>query len=226
MTHSTLVLFDLDYTLLGGDTQSTWGNYLADLGVIDLTTYQEKMREFDLAYQEGKLNVAALLSFQMEILRPYSPQELDLWRHNFVRERIAPLLVEEMTQRLVEHQSQGDEVVLITATNKFLAAPIAQFLNIENIIALQEECDAKGKYTGRFLGTPPYREGKVIRLREWLAEQKSSLEDYHEIWFYSDSHNDLPLFLEATHRVAVNPDKILRDYAVREKWPIIDPKQH
>ncbi|MFZ4115538.1 MAG: HAD family hydrolase [Chthoniobacterales bacterium] len=217
-----LVLFDLDHTLLNGDTQSEWGRYLADLGMIDFAAYQKRMAEFDVGYRQGKLDVSALLGFQMEILRPYSLQQITAWRSAFVEERIRPLIVKEGWKQLAQHQEAGDEVILITATNEFLTTPIAELLRIKNLIALQEERDEEGKYTGRFLGTPSYREGKITRLQEWLIAQGRSFEDYNGIWFYSDSHNDLPLFLIATHPVAVNPDDTLRDYAQKKKWPIVD----
>jgi HAD superfamily hydrolase (TIGR01490 family) len=217
-----LVLFDLDHTLLNGDTQSEWGCYLADRGIIDFAVYQKKMAEFDAAYSQGKLDISALLDFQMEILRPYSLEEITAWRDAFVEERIRPLIVKEGWKRLAQHQHADDEIILITATNEFLTTPIAELLGIKNLIALQEERDEEGKYTGRILGTPSYREGKITRLQEWLITQGHSFEDYDGIWFYSDSHNDLPLFLIATHPIVVNPDDTLLDYAQKKKWPIVD----
>ena len=222
MKKSDLVLFDLDHTLLNGDTQSEWGHYLAGCGVVNAALYRKKMDEFDQGYQQGKLDIAALLKFQMEILRPYSSEQIYAWRSEFLEQRIRPLIVKEGLKILLHHQQAGDEVILITATNEFLTTPIAELLNIKHLIALKEERDTQGKFTGRFLGTPSYREGKITRVQEWLMERNRSFEDYEKIWFYSDSHNDLPLFLIATNPIAVNPDQILEAYAKKKKWPIFD----
>lgn len=222
MKKSDLVLFDLDHTLLNGDTQSEWGRYLADRGLIDLVAYQKKMAEFDQGYKQGRLDIAALLEFQIDILRPYTLEEIHAWRSEFVEKRIRPLIVQKGWMRLKSHQRQGDQVILITATNEFLTTPIAELLKIKHLIALKEERDQHGKYTGRFVGTPSYREGKIIRVQEWLIEHGSSFEDYEKVWVYSDSHNDLPLFSIATNPVAVNPDKELRDDAEKKNWPIVD----
>lgn len=218
----SLVLFDLDHTLLNGDTQSEWGRYLADRNIIDLVAYQTKMAHFDQGYRQGKLDVEGLLQFQVEILKPYSLEKLHAWREEFVKERIRPLIVEEGWKAIAHHQKQGDQIILITATNEFLTKPIAQLLGIEHLIALKEERDQQGKYTGRVVGVPSYREGKIRRLEEWLIEQGRSFEDYTGTWLYSDSHNDLPLFLIVNNPVVVNPDKKLLDYAQEKKWPIVD----
>lgn len=217
-----LVLFDLDHTLINGDTQSQWGCYLADCGVLDLGMYQKKMAEFDRGYRQGKLDISSLLEFQVEILRPFSLEKIDAWRHDFVEKRIRPLIVKKIWKRLQDHQEKGDQIILITATNEFLTRPIAELLGIRHLIALKEERDQHGRCTGRFLGVPSYREGKITRLQEWLTEQSSSFENYDGVWFYSDSHNDLPLLSVVTNPVAVNPDKTLSDYADKMKWPRID----
>jgi HAD superfamily hydrolase (TIGR01490 family) len=217
-----LVLFDLDHTLLNGDTQSEWGCYLADRGIIDYDDYQKAMAVFDETYRRGALDIRALVEFQVKILKPYPLSTLHEWREEFVQERIQPLLVEAGRKTIAEHKKQGDDLILITATNEFLTTPIAELLGINHLIASQEEHDAQGNLTGRFCGIPSYREGKVTRLQQWLQQQKRCWEDYQEVWFYSDSHNDLPL-LSLVHRpIIVNPDEQLYQQALKNQWKIVD----
>jgi HAD superfamily hydrolase (TIGR01490 family) len=217
-----LALFDLDHTLIRGDTQSEWGHYLADCGILDLAFYKKRMLTFEEGYRQGKLDISALLAFHVEILRPFSLEKINAWRSDFTEKRIPPLIVNTILKQLLHHQAQGDQVILVTATSEFLTLPIAELLGIKHLIALKEECDAHGRHTGRVLGTPSYREGKIIRLQEWLIEKHTSLEDFDKVWFYSDSHNDLPLLSFVTNPVAVNPDQTLREYANNKRWPIID----
>ena len=217
-----LVLFDLDHTLLNGDTQSEWGHYLADRGVIDLAAYQEAMAVFDETYHRGALDIRALVEFQIKILKPYPLPTLYAWREEFVQERIRPLLVDAGWKAIAEHKKQGDELVLITATNQFLTTPIAELLGINHLIASQEEYDAQGNLTGRFCGIPSYREGKVTRLHQWLKEQGRSRSDYNKILFYSDSHNDLPLLSLVDEPIIVNPDPQLREHALKNNWKVVD----
>ena len=217
-----LVLFDLDHTLLNGDTQSEWGGYLADRGIIDLAAYQEEMAVFDETYRRGALDIRALVEFQVKILKPYPLPTLHAWREEFVQERIRPLLVEAGWKAITEHKKQGDELILITATNEFLTTPIAEHLGIKHLIASQEEYDAQGNLTGHLCGIPSYREGKVTRLHQWLKEQGRSRGDYNKILFYSDSHNDLPLLSLVNEPIIVTPDPQLREHALKNNWKIVD----
>ena len=217
-----LILFDLDHTLLNGDTQSEWGCYLAARGVIDLTAYQAKMASFEESYRHGRLNIQELVQFQLAILKPFPIEQLHAWREEFVQQRIRPLIVDAGWKAIAHHQEQGDELILITATNEFLTTPIAQLLGIRHLIASKAECDAQGNYTGESCGVPSYREGKITRLHEWLAAEGRSWNDYEEIIFYSDSHNDLPL-LSLVHRpIIVNPDQQLLAHAREKNWEIVD----
>jgi HAD superfamily hydrolase (TIGR01490 family) len=217
-----LALFDLDHTLLNGDTQSEWGGYLADHGLIDKDDYQEAMARFDHDYGRGFLDVGALVAYQLQILKPYPLSKLHTWRKEFIEERIRPLIVEAGWSALTEHRKQGDELILITATNEFLTAPIAKLLGIEHLIASQEEHDAAGNFTGHLSGVPSYREGKVTRLHQWFQEQNRSWSDYEEVWFYSDSHNDLALLSIVDRPMVVNPDPQLREHALKNRWKIVD----
>lgn len=217
-----LVLFDLDHTLLNGDTQSEWGCYLADRGIIDLATYQEAMAVFDESYHRGALDIKALVEFQIAILKPYPLPTLHAWRKEFVQERIRPLLVEAGWKTVREHQARGDDLILITATNEFLTTPIAELLGIRHLIASQEEYDDQGNLTGYFCGIPSYREGKVTRFHQWLQEEGRQRSDYGKILFYSDSHNDLPLLSVVDEPIIVNPDPQLREHALKNSWKIVD----
>ncbi len=217
-----LVLFDLDHTLLNGDTQSEWGRYLADHGVIDLKEYQKAMAVFYAAYRRGKLDIPALIEFQIGILKLHSRSVIEAWREQFVEERIRPLIVQAGWEAVIEHQKQGDDLVLITATNEFLTTPIAKLLEIPHLIASQEEYDQVGNFTGRCYGVPSYRDGKITRLHQWFEEQQRSREHYDKVVFYSDSHNDIPLLSFVDEPIIVNPDAKLQEYALKRQWKIVD----
>lgn len=217
-----LILFDLDNTLLNGDTQSEWGSYLASRGHLSLEEYRQRMSIFEQEYHQGRLNIQELMEYQIQILKRYPKEKLELWSEEFVEERIRPLIVEKGWKTVREHQAAGDELILITATNQFLTTPISRMLGIRHLIASREERDFNDNYTGRLFGVPSYKEGKVKRLQEWLQEQNRSLKDYEESWFYSDSHNDLPLLSIVSHPMIVNPDPLLRKHAEEKQWKIID----
>lgn len=217
-----LILFDLDHTLLNADTQSEWGRYLADRGIINFEEYQKAMTVFDKSYHEGKLDIKALVEFQIAILKPYPLSTLHQWREEFVQERIRPLLVEAGLEAVRKHKEQRDDLILITATNAFLTTPIAELLGIKYLLASQEEYDEAGNFTGRFCGVPSYRTGKITRLHQWFQEQQRSKEDYQKILFYSDSHNDIPLLSLVDEPIIVNPDDQLREHALKNQWKIVD----
>lgn len=217
-----LILFDLDHTLLNGDTQYEWGRYLAYRGIINFQEYQKQMAVFDEAYHRGALDIQKLIEFQINILKPYPLPKLHEWREEFVQERIRPLLVEAAWKTIAEHKNQGDELILITATNEFLTTPIVKLLGIKHLIAPQEEYDAEGNLTGHFCGVPSYREGKVTRVQQWLQEEKRTWEDYEKVWFYSDSHNDIPLLSLVDYPIVVNPDSKLQEHALKKQWKIVD----
>lgn len=217
-----LVLFDLDHTLLNGDTQTEWGRYLAECNLLDWPTYQAKMAYFDKKYLHGTLEIAELVDFQMQIVSNYPWEMLNTLRYDFVEKKIRPLITKAGWKALHKHRSQEAEIILITATNKFLTKPIAELLDIKHLIATQEERDACNRYTGRIAGTPSYREGKITRLQEWFALQGFRRKDFQSIWFYSDSFNDLPLLSLVDHPIIVNPDEKLWRHAQEVGWEIVD----
>ena len=212
-----LALFDLDNTLLGGDSDHAWGDYLCERGFLDAVAYKTRNDEFYQDYLAGKLDNAAYLNFSLEILGRTEMAQLDEWHRDFMRDCIEPLMLPKAVELLAKHRAAGDTLVIITATNRFVTAPIAARLGVDTLLAT--ECEmADGRYTGRSTDVPCFREGKVTRLNRWTEENGYSLKDSY---FYSDSRNDLPLLEQVSHPVAVDPDDTLRATATERGWPVI-----
>jgi HAD superfamily hydrolase (TIGR01490 family) len=218
MANRTLALFDLDETLIAGDSDYEWGLHLVALGVVDRATYEAKNQEFYDRYRAGTLVLQDFLDFQLYPLSQFSRAQLDAWHADFLASRILPMVRPGARALLDRHR--GAERLIITATNRFVTGPIAAALGIPDVLATELEQD-NGRFTGRAVGTPCFREGKVTRLREWLAARGERLEDYAESWFYSDSANDIPLLSIVTNPVAVHPDPRLRAHAEAQGWPIL-----
>lgn len=211
----TLALFDLDNTLLAGDSDHLWGDYLVTLGVVDGTHYRAQNQRFYDAYRAGTLDIYEFLAFALKPLADHPRERLEAWRERFVAESIGPIVLPAAQVLVERHRRQGHRTAIITATNRFVTEPIARLFGVDALIATDLEEQA-GVYTGRVAGVPCYREGKITRLAEWLAgEQPAST------WFYSDSHNDLPLLAEVDHPVAVDPDAVLHEQARRRGWPVL-----
>jgi HAD superfamily hydrolase (TIGR01490 family) len=213
-----LALFDLDNTLLAGDSDYAWADYLMDAGVIERAAYEERNRWFLAEYERGTIRMEDWLSFQLSPLAGRPRAELDRWHAEFMRAKVAPLILPRGRELLRRHA--GDLRVIVTATNRFITAPIARELGVEHLIASEIEM-AGDAPTGRPLGLPSFAAGKVTRLEEWLSSRGQCLADFAESWFYSDSHNDLPLLERVTHPVAVDPDARLRARARERGWPVI-----
>jgi HAD superfamily hydrolase (TIGR01490 family) len=213
----SLALFDLDNTLLAGDSDYLWGRYLVEQKLVDGEAYERENLRFYRDYQAGTLDIHAFLQFQLRPLSEHDPRTLHAWRERFLREKIEPILLPAAQRLLDEHRGRGHTLAIITATNRFITGPIAERLGVTNLIATEVEMQ-NGRYTGRPLGTPCFREGKVERLRTWLEENGMDLE---QSWFYSDSHNDLPLLNLVTHPVAVDADEALLEEARRRGWRIM-----
>lgn len=213
-----LALFDLDNTLLGGDSDHAWGDYLCARGILDPVEYQNRNDAFYQDYLAGKLDLQAYLNFSLEILATTEMAQLDEWHADFMRDCVEPIILPKALALLKQHRDAGDKLVIITATNRFITGPIAKRLDVEHLLAT--ECElVEGRYTGRSVDVPCFREGKVTRLRRWLEENDLNLEGSY---FYSDSMNDLPLLEQVDHPVAVNPDPNLRAEAEKRGWPILD----
>lgn len=213
----TLALFDLDNTLLTGDSDYLWGVFLGELGVVDRVSYETANQRFYDEYKAGTLDIMEFLAFSLQPLADNDPADLAAWHARFMAEKIEPLISPAAEALVAKHRAAGDTLLIITATNSFVTAPIAQRFGIDNLIATEPE-RRHGRYTGRVAGTPSFREGKVTRLNEWLAGNGG---DLGNSWFYSDSHNDLPLLEQVTHPVAVDPDDALRRHAQAQGWPLI-----
>jgi HAD superfamily hydrolase (TIGR01490 family) len=213
----TLAIFDLDNTLLAGDSDYLWGRFLVDLGVVDRDEYEAANERFYRDYRDGRLDIAAFLAFSLQPLAAHPRERLDAWRARYMADQIEPLITAPARDLVERHRARGDTLLIITATNAFVTAPIAARFGIPHLIATEPEV-VDGRFTGRVSGTPSFRDGKVSRLREWLAGRDETLDG---AFFYSDSHNDLPLLEMVDHPVAVDPDERLAQHARERGWPVI-----
>ncbi|WP_434457598.1 HAD family hydrolase [Stutzerimonas urumqiensis] len=212
-----LALFDLDNTLLAGDSDHAWGTFLCDRGLVDAEAYRARNDGFYQDYLAGTLDVRAYQDFCQEPLGRSEPEQLAAWHAEFMRDFIEPMVLAKGEALVRRHHEQGDQVVIITATNRFITAPIAARLGVD--ILLATECEMlDGRYTGRMTDIPCFQEGKVARLERWLEETGHSLDGSY---FYSDSRNDLPLLERVSHPVAVDPDPTLRQIAEARGWQVI-----
>jgi HAD superfamily hydrolase (TIGR01490 family) len=213
-----LALFDLDNTLLAGDSDFEWAQFLIEKGVLDREIYEARNEAFYEQYKAGTLDIHAFLDFQLKPLSRHPRVVLDAWHEEFMARRIRPIM--RQTARELIRRHEGDLRAVVTATNSFVTAPIAREFGVEHLIATEPE-ERDGEFTGRVRGTPCFREGKVQRLEDWLAGQGRALSSFAESFFYSDSLNDVPLLERVSHPVAVDPDETLRAHARQRGWPII-----
>lgn len=211
-----LAIFDLDNTLIAGDSDHAWGQFLVEKAIVDAQEYKEANDQFLLDYQNGELDILKYLSFALKPLAEYPMETLLEWRKEFFVEKIKPIMLDKAIALVEKHRSAGDTLLIITATNHFVTEPIAQAFGIETLIATLPEL-VEGKYTGRVAGTPSFKEGKITRLNEWLESNHHSLEGSY---FYSDSHNDLPLLKLVDSPIAIDPDETLREYSENNNWPV------
>lgn len=212
-----LAIFDLDNTLLAGDSDYLWGVFLAEQGIVDGAEYERENERFYRDYREGRLDIHEFMRFSLRVLRDNPLEDLLRWRERFLREKIEPIVPTAALELVERHRAAGDTLLIITATNAFVTAPIAARFDIPHLIASIPE-EQEGRFTGNLAGTPSFQEGKVERLRDWLAEQGGNLSGSH---FYTDSHNDIPLLEEVERPVAVDPDERLARHAWEKGWPII-----
>ena len=215
-----LALFDLDNTLLAGDSDYEWGQFLVDRGVLDRASYEAQNAAYFEQYKAGTLDIHEYLGFALRPLAEHAPEDLARWHEEFMRTRIAPMIGEAARALVHDHLTRGDLCAIVTATNSFVTAPIARAFGIVHLIATEPE-SRSGRFTGRVAGTPCFREGKIARVDAWLADQGRPLTQFDESSFYSDSHNDLPLLERVSRPVAVDPDPQLASEAVRRGWPVI-----
>ena len=212
-----LAIFDLDNTLLSGDSDYLWGQYLIEQGLVERDTYERENERFYQQYRAGTLDIYEFLSFSLRPLAEYELDHLLALRQQFVRDKIVPLITAASRTLLRTHRDAGHYLLIITATNHFITEPIAAELGVDDLIATDPEFK-HGRFTGAVAGTPSFREGKVTRLQQWLIQRQKNLT---HSWFYSDSHNDLPLLELVTHPVAVDADETLTQHAKQKGWPLL-----
>jgi len=212
-----LAIFDLDNTLISGDSDHGWGEFLVAQGLVDADLFSEKNDYYFQQYQLGKLNIHEYLEFSLEPLTQHPIEKLHALRAKFVNEIILPLITKKSRELLKMHREQGDYLLIITATNLFVTEPIAKELGVDDIIATEPEM-INGLYTGKVSGIASFQEGKVQRLTDWLAQKDLSLDGSY---FYSDSRNDLPLLELVDHPVAVDADDTLLAHARKQGWAIM-----
>jgi len=213
-----LALFDLDNTLLAGDSDFEWAQFLIDQGVLDREVYEARNQDFYDQYKAGTLDIHEFLDFQLKPLARHPRLQLDAWHREFMATRVIPMIATGTAELLQRHA--GEVRMIVTATNSFVTAPIARHLGVAHLIATEPE-QVDGEFSGRVAGIPSFREGKIARLEQWLSEQGKNWANVAESWFYSDSLNDLPLLARVHHPVAVDPDATLRKHAEARGWPVI-----
>ena len=213
----TLALFDLDNTLLAGDSDHAWGEFLVEEAIVDAEEYRRANDRFYQEYLNGELDIMRYLSFALQPLARYDMNELLLWRNQFMEEKIRPMLQRKAIELLDYHRDQQHTLMIITATNRFVTEPVAELLGVEHLIATEPEL-VNGRFTGGVAGTPSFQHGKVERLNDWLESTGETLKG---AWFYSDSHNDLPLLEKVDHPVAVDPDPNLERVARENGWAVM-----
>lgn len=220
-----LTLFDLDHTLIPVDSDYSWGVFTTEIGWTDPVEFQRKNDEFFSHYKAGTLDIADYVRFATEAIRLKGPQASALAHEQFMREVIQPVMLPEALALVRQHRDAGETVMIVTATNEFVARPIAKLFDVDEFIAVDLERDATaggtGWLTGNILGVPSAREGKVVRVEQWLSAHGLSW-DSTETRFYSDSINDLTLLEKVNFPVATNPDDRLREVATARGWPILD----
>jgi HAD superfamily hydrolase (TIGR01490 family) len=218
-----LAIFDLDNTLLDGDSDYNWGIYLVKKGYLDEEEYKVKNQKFFEEYQHGKLDIFAFAEFQFQFLKNNTRKFLNDVRSDYIDEIIKPMVLKKAVDLVSQHKEAGDSLLIITATNSFITKPIGELFGIENLIGTDPE-EHLGEFTGKVKGTPSFKEVKVTRLFDWLDARDFKLTDFEKTFFYSDSHNDLALLEVVTNPVVVNGDKILLEKAQEKNWPTLNLK--
>ncbi len=215
----TLAIFDLDNTLLTGDSDHGWGEFLIKNDLVEASEYRDTNDGFYQDYLKGELDIYAYQDFVLGYISSFAPEQLADLLKRFVAEEVEAMISSKSEQLIASHQDENHKLMIITATNEIITRPIADRLGIETLIGTQAERNSLGHPTGKVSGVASYAGGKIERLKMWLTENPEFAED--EIYFYSDSHNDIPLLEYATHAYAVDPDDKLRAFANEQHWPVI-----
>lgn len=216
-----LCLFDLDHTLLPLDSDHAWGEFVIELGWAEAVAQRAENERFYRQYQDGSLDIEAYVEFATRAWR-HRPPEVQAQAHaRFMREVITPALRTEARELVRAHQDRGELTAIVTATNEFVTRPIAEAFGVPTLIAVELERDAEQRVTGRIRGVPSFREGKTLRVQQWLAGLGRRVQDFERITVYSDSPNDLPLLELATDPVATNPSPALEAIARERGWRLL-----
>jgi HAD superfamily hydrolase (TIGR01490 family) len=218
----TLALFDLDHTLIPLDSDFAWGQFLVQVGAVDAASFEADNQRLMDSYNAGTLTAEQSLPILLAPLAAHPIAQLNAWHAQFMAQTIVPALTPQAASLLARHVNQGHTVLIVTATNRFVTAPIAAALGVDDthLIATEPEFKA-GRFTGQWLGTPSFKAGKITRVNAWLAERGLTLADFEATWFYSDSANDLPLLQAVSHPVACNPSASLSAHALDQGWRIM-----
>lgn len=222
---ANLALFDLDHTLIPTDSDHEWGRFMVKLGIVDADSFARENDRFFADYKAGKLDIHAYLVAMLTPLAKYPRSQLKVWHDQYMHEVIKPAIVPAAMELVNRHRDAGDLCCMVTATNEFITAPIAEVFGVEKLIACEVETvdgHPASDYTGYPKGTPSYREGKIVRTEEWLASLGKTWSDFERSYFYSDSHNDIPLLEKVTDPIATNPDDTLRAHAQKKGWRILE----
>ncbi len=217
-----LALFDLDNTLLAGDSDFEWAQFLVSRGVVDRVLQESRNQQFYDQYKAGTLDIYEFLEFQLAPLARHDRTELDAWHREYMDRHIRPIMTPQARTLVLEHLACGDLCAIVTATNSFVTGPIAREFGIPNLIGTIPAVDvASGRFSGKPTGTPSFQGGKITRVESWLESQGLWWGAFEQSFFYSDSHNDLPLMQKVTQPIAVDPDATLRAHASEMGWKII-----
>jgi HAD superfamily hydrolase (TIGR01490 family) len=217
-----LAIFDLDNTLLGGDSDHLWGRFLIERGVVDADYYERENERFYAEYKAGTLDIFEYQRFSLAPVKGHTVEAIQGWHQRYMAEKIAPIMLPAAQDLLEKHRRAGDFLLIITATNRLVTQPIAEAFGVDDMLATEAEI-VGGRYTGEVVDIPCFQQGKVQRLTAWLAKTGFNLAGSS---FYSDSHNDLPLLELVERPVAVDPDDTLRDHALAKGWPVVSLRGH
>lgn len=215
-----LALFDLDNTLLNGDSDFEWAQFLIEQGVLDRELFEAKNLAFYEQYKAGTLDIYEFLDFQLKPLSRHARKVLNGWRDDFMQHKVRGMMTVPAQELVARHRAAADVCVIITATNSFVTSPIAREFGVEHLIATEPE-EKDGEFTGGVAGVPCFREGKITRLENWFAQRGWGWDSFADSFFYSDSLNDLPLLAKVNNPIAVDPDATLRKHAEQHGWPIL-----
>jgi len=215
-----LAIFDLDNTLLDGDSDYNWGLFLVREGLVNKKNHEDSNKKFYSDYNAGKLDIYEFCEFQFKFFKDNKKKITDKLLARYVSEVIPKMITDKAKKLINKHRDDGDNLLIITATNSYITKPIGNLLGIDDLIGTDLE-EVDGEFTGKVKGIPSFKEGKVERLNFWLKQKGFVSKDFERIYFYSDSQNDLPLLRIVSNPVAANPDETLKKEAIKNKWPII-----